>query len=89
MQRTGFSLEEILKGLVVCIKKRFVYIFRQKGYVTIPTGHSTDQRGGKFFPEDIDPSLCDYIVYAFATMTGNRLSPYEWNDDSEEWMVGM
>ena len=44
--------------------------------------------GGKFYPEDIDPTLCDYIVYAFATMIGNRLYPYEFNDDSQ-WLPGM
>jgi chitinase len=43
----------------------------------------------KFFPEDTDPTYCNYGVYAFATMIGNRLAPYEWNDDSEEWMKGM
>ena len=45
--------------------------------------------GGKFFPEDIDASLCDYVMYSFATMTGNRLSAYEWNDESTDWMKGM
>lgn len=28
-------------------------------------------------------------MYAFATMEGNRLSPYEWNDDNTDWSVGM
>ena len=43
----------------------------------------------KFFPEDVDPSLCTHIVYAFATMEGNKLKAYEWNDESDDWMVGM
>jgi len=43
----------------------------------------------KYKPPHIDPSLCSHIIYAFATQTGNQLKPYEWNDDSEEWMVGM
>ncbi|CAH1776469.1 unnamed protein product [Owenia fusiformis] len=34
----------------------------------------------KFFPENIDPFLCTDLVYAFANMTGNRLSTFEWND---------
>lgn len=33
-----------------------------------------------FFPEDIDPTLCSHIIYAFADMVGNRLAPIEWND---------
>ena len=44
---------------------------------------------GKFYPEDVDTSLCTHLIYAFATMSGNRLKAYEWNDESEEWMVGM
>ena len=43
----------------------------------------------KFMPENIDPFLCTHIMYAFATMEGNRLKAFEWNDESEEWMVGM
>jgi len=45
--------------------------------------------GYKFFPEDIDTRLCSHYFYAFATMQGNQLAAYEWNDESEEWMVGM
>lgn len=36
---------------------------------------------GRFFPTAVDPALCTHLVYAFASMQGNRLSPYEWNDD--------
>ena len=42
-----------------------------------------------FEPEHIDVNLCTHIMYAFATMEGNRLAPYEWNDDDEEWLTGM
>jgi len=45
--------------------------------------------GAKYKPEQLDPWLCTHVVYAFATMTGNRLKAYEWNDESEEWMEGM
>ena len=45
--------------------------------------------GAKYFPEDIDVNLCSHLIYAFATMSGNRLKAYEWNDESEPWMVGM
>jgi len=44
---------------------------------------------GKFFPENIDPNLCTHLVYAFATMRGNHLHPFEWNDDSTDWSKGM
>ncbi len=35
----------------------------------------------KFFPEDINPFVCSHIIYAFASMSGNQLTTYEWNDD--------
>jgi len=37
---------------------------------------------GKFVPSDIDPTLCSHIIYAFATMSGNRLTTLEWNDET-------
>jgi chitinase len=44
---------------------------------------------GKYLPEDVDANLCTHIVYAFAKLKGNRLEPFEWNDDSTDWMKGM
>ncbi|XP_066278674.1 acidic mammalian chitinase-like [Branchiostoma lanceolatum] len=44
---------------------------------------------GKFYPEDIDPTLCTHIIYSFAKMTNNQLQPFEWNDDSTDWSTGM
>nr|KAG5697168.1 hypothetical protein BaRGS_002177 [Batillaria attramentaria] len=44
---------------------------------------------GKFFPENIDPSLCTHMIYAFAKLTGNHLAAFEWNDDSTDWSVGL
>ncbi|XP_053382557.1 probable chitinase 10 [Mercenaria mercenaria] len=44
---------------------------------------------GKFFPENVDPSLCTHITYAFAKMVGNHLAAFEWNDESTSWMKGM
>lgn len=36
---------------------------------------------GKFFPKDIDPSLCTHVIYAFAKIDNqNKIAPYEWND---------
>jgi len=42
----------------------------------------------KFKPEDIDPHLCTHIIYAFAEVTGNTITPYEWNDESTDWSTG-
>ncbi|XP_052265552.1 chitotriosidase-1-like isoform X2 [Dreissena polymorpha] len=44
---------------------------------------------GKFYPENIDASLCTHIIYSFAKMTGNHLAAFEWNDESTPWMKGM
>ena len=35
---------------------------------------------GKFLPKDLDPFLCTHIVFAFSSLSGNRLSPLEQND---------
>ncbi|KAK2140675.1 hypothetical protein LSH36_1280g00106 [Paralvinella palmiformis] len=43
----------------------------------------------KYLPENIPVHMCTHLVYAFATMKGNNLSSFEWNDDSTEWMTGM
>jgi len=45
--------------------------------------------GVKYFPEDIDVSLCTHVMYAFAKISGGVLHPFEWNDLSEPWMKGM
>ncbi|KAK7116314.1 acidic mammalian chitinase-like [Littorina saxatilis] len=42
-----------------------------------------------FFPEDIDPSLCSHIIFAFAKLSGNHLAHYEWNDMSSQWSKGL
>jgi len=42
----------------------------------------------KFFPEDVDGSLCSHIVYAFAKLEGPKLTPFEWND-VKDWGKGM
>ena len=37
----------------------------------------------------MDPKLCTHIVYAFAQLTKDVLTAYEWNDESTEWSTGM
>jgi len=45
---------------------------------------------GKFVPENIDPRYCTHIHYAFAKINAsNQLAPFEWNDETTPWMVGM
>ncbi|RMZ97882.1 acidic mammalian chitinase-like, partial [Brachionus plicatilis] len=44
---------------------------------------------GRFYPENIDPFLCDIIIYAFAKLEGDRLDPFEFNDLSTDTKVGM
>lgn len=37
---------------------------------------------GKFMPDNIDPCLCDHLIYAFAGMSNNKITTYEWNDET-------
>ena len=49
--------------------------------------------GGKYYPEDLDASLCTHLIFSFAKVVrvgdGWGLGPYEWNDLDESWMEGM
>ncbi|KAF3689694.1 Acidic mammalian chitinase [Channa argus] len=36
---------------------------------------------GKYFPTNIDPCLCDHLIYAFAGMDSNMIKTYEWDDE--------
>jgi len=44
---------------------------------------------GRFLPEDVDPSLCTHLIYAYAKLDRNKLAPTEWNDDGTQWADGM
>jgi len=33
-------------------------------------------------PDNIDPCLCDHLIYAFAGMSNNEITTYEWNDET-------
>ncbi|CAF1311435.1 unnamed protein product [Adineta steineri] len=56
-------------------------------YYTNWAQYRTD--GGKFFPENLDPSLCTNVIYAFAVLKDSKLAPYEWNDQDTDWSKGM
>ena len=43
----------------------------------------------KFFPENIDPSLCTHIIYSFAKFVDYELAAYEWNDENMDWSKGL
>jgi chitinase len=54
-------------------------------FVCYYTNWAQYNRGPKIFvPENIDASLCTHYIYAFAKMDGNKLAPFEWNDDDTE-----
>ncbi|XP_070757967.1 acidic mammalian chitinase-like isoform X3 [Enoplosus armatus] len=36
---------------------------------------------GKYFPTNVDPCLCDHLIYAFAGMGNNMIKTYEWDDE--------
>ncbi|CAG5135458.1 unnamed protein product, partial [Candidula unifasciata] len=44
---------------------------------------------GKYVPENIDPSLCTHIIYAFSKPVELHVEAYEWNDDDTEYSKGM
>ncbi|KAG8451049.1 hypothetical protein GDO86_003363 [Hymenochirus boettgeri] len=31
-------------------------------------------------PDNVDPCMCTHLIYAFATMTNNQITTFEWND---------
>ncbi|KAG8132104.1 hypothetical protein E2320_009985 [Naja naja] len=33
-----------------------------------------------FVTDDIEPDLCTHLIYAFANISGNQITTYEWND---------
>nr|XP_033774731.1 chitotriosidase-1-like isoform X2 [Geotrypetes seraphini] len=37
---------------------------------------------GRFLPENVDPHLCTHLIYAFANMHNNKITTFEWNDET-------
>jgi chitinase len=68
----------------------FVTASHEKRRVCYHTNWSQYRQGpGKFMPTDIPGQLCTHLIYAFATMEGNQLKPFEWNDESQPWSKGL
>ncbi len=46
-------------------------------------------KDGAYKMEDIDPNLCTHIVYGFATLQNNKITPYDsWLDLEDDWGLG-
>ncbi|CAG5134598.1 unnamed protein product, partial [Candidula unifasciata] len=77
----------ILSSLVLLALVAYASGYRSVCYYT----NWAQYRHGKgtFVPENVNPSLCTHLIYAFAKPQGLDIVPYEWNDESTEWSVGM
>jgi hypothetical protein len=85
-----FSEGPVFKGCTVLIYVLFITYKASLRRVCYYTNWAQYRNGpGKFYPENVDPSLCTHIIYAFAKMVGNHLAAFEWNDESTPWMKGM
>lgn len=80
-----------MKNAIDLVMKTYLYFKDcQKKVICYHTNWSQYRSGlGQFYPENIDPFLCTHIIYAFAKITNNELTPYEWNDLSTPWMKGL
>ncbi|XP_076366400.1 putative chitinase 10 [Tachypleus tridentatus] len=47
------------------------------------------QNIGKYYPEDIDPFMCNYIIFAFGWMKKNKLSAHDASDESNDEKKGL
>lgn len=47
------------------------------------------QGDGKFVPEDIDPTLCTHIIFAFGWMKKHKLSAFDASDDTKNGKKGL
>ncbi|KAM9369467.1 acidic mammalian chitinase isoform 3-T3 [Phaethornis superciliosus] len=70
----------LLTGLVLLLNAQIGSAFVLSCYFT---NWSQYRPGlGKFTPDNIDPCLCDHLIYAFAGMNNNEITTYEWNDET-------
>lgn len=47
------------------------------------------QGDGKFVPEDIEPTLCTHIIFAFGWMKKHKLSSFDASDDTKNGKKGL
>ncbi|KAI1890544.1 hypothetical protein AGOR_G00154780 [Albula goreensis] len=66
------------KGLALLLQAQLGSSYILSCYFTNWAQYRTG--AGKYLPTDVDPCLCDHLIYAFAGMKNNELQTYEWND---------
>ncbi|XP_001381999.2 acidic mammalian chitinase-like [Monodelphis domestica] len=66
-------------GLVLLLQLQLGATFKLVCYFTNWSQYRPDP--AKYMPENVDPCMCTHLIYAFATMSNNKIAPYEWNDD--------
>ncbi|XP_058158931.1 acidic mammalian chitinase-like [Dasypus novemcinctus] len=74
----GFS-PCLLTGLAVLLQLQLGTATKLVCYFTNWSQYRPDP--AKYVPENVDPCLCTHLIYAFATMSNNKIAPYEWNDE--------
>ncbi|OQV15732.1 Acidic mammalian chitinase [Hypsibius exemplaris] len=58
--------------------------------VYFPNWAQYRKANGKFTAQDVDPTLCTYLIAAFAKIENNQLLPFEWNDeDTFRTLIGL
>ncbi|XP_072336037.1 acidic mammalian chitinase-like [Scyliorhinus torazame] len=71
------------KGLLLTVCFIFLHIPLVSSYKLVCYYTNWAQyrpEGGKFTPTNVAPHLCTHLIYAFASMTNNKLTTFEWND---------
>ncbi|NXJ79323.1 CHIA chitinase, partial [Trogon melanurus] len=74
------SLLFFLEGLVLLLNAQIGNAFVLSCYFTNWAQYRPGL--GKFMPDNIDPCLCDHLIYAFAGMNNNEITTIEWNDQT-------
>ncbi|XP_078500840.1 acidic mammalian chitinase-like [Lissotriton helveticus] len=66
-------------GLALLLQAQLGFSYKLVCYFTNWSQYRPEP--AKYKPNNVDPHLCTHGVYAFATMSGHKIAPYEWNDD--------
>uniref|UniRef100_A0A7M4EY12 Acidic mammalian chitinase n=1 Tax=Crocodylus porosus TaxID=8502 RepID=A0A7M4EY12_CROPO len=67
-------------GLAILLQLQLGSAYKLVCYFTNWAQYRPDP--AKYSPSNIDPYLCTHLIYAFATMKENKITPFEWNDES-------